>query len=127
MCREYVSTPARFITYLTTYPNITFLGSCALGQTQPAKTDSSKPDHSGEAYVIEQFSRKEKFENDGTSLRVDTARLRIQSEAGVQQYGVLSFSYASGTGTFEIGYVRVRKPDGSVVETPPDSIQDMTL
>lgn len=104
---------------------LTFLGSCALGQTQPAKTDSSKPDHSGEAYVIEQFSRKEKFENDGTSLRVDTARLRIQSEAGVQQYGVLSFSYASGTGTFEIGYVRVRKPDGSVVETPPDSIQDM--
>jgi hypothetical protein len=89
------------------------------------KPDASKVDHSQEAFVIEQFSRKEKFENDGTSFREDAARVRIQSEAGVQQYGVLSFSYASGTGTFEIGYVRVRKPDGSVVETPAENVQDM--
>ncbi len=75
--------------------------------------------------MIEQFTQKEKFENDGTSVREDSARIRIQSEAGVQQYGLLSFSYASGTGTFEISYVRVRKPDGSVVETPAESVQDM--
>lgn len=101
------------------------LQSFASGQAQPPKGDSSKEDHSKEAFVIEQFSRTEKFENDGTSVRVDSGRVRIQSEAGVQQYGVLTFSYASGTGTFEIGYVRVRKPDGSVVETPPESVQDM--
>jgi tetratricopeptide (TPR) repeat protein len=90
-----------------------------------SKPTTSKADHSEEAFVIEQSSCKERFENDGTSSREDTARVRIQSEAGVQQYGLLSFSYASGTGTFEIGYVRVRKPDGSVVETPPENIQDM--
>jgi tetratricopeptide (TPR) repeat protein/transglutaminase-like putative cysteine protease len=82
-------------------------------------------DHSREAFVIEQFSDKEKFENDGTAVKERQARVRIQSEAGVRQYALLSFSYASGTGTFEIGYVRVRKPDGSVVETPPENIQDM--
>jgi len=43
----------------------------------------------------------------------------------VQQYSVLTFSYASGIGTFEVKYVRVRKPDGSVVETPADNVQDM--
>lgn len=91
----------------------------------PSKPDISKSDHSQEAFVIEQFSQKVRFENDGTSSREDTARVRIQSEAGVQQYGVLNFSYASGTGNFEIGYVRVRKPDGSVVETPPENVQDM--
>jgi tetratricopeptide (TPR) repeat protein/transglutaminase-like putative cysteine protease len=90
-----------------------------------SKPTASSADHSQEAFVIEQSSRKEKFENDGTSSREDTARIRIQSEAGVQQYGLLSFSYASGTGTFDIGYVRVRKPDGSVVETPAENVQDM--
>jgi tetratricopeptide (TPR) repeat protein len=96
-----------------------------MAQAGQAKPEASKTDNSKEAFVIEQFSRKEKFENDGTSIRVDAARIRIQADAGVKQYGVLSFSYASGTGTFEIEYVRVHKPDGSVVETPPDSVQDM--
>lgn len=86
---------------------------------------TSKADHSQESFVIEKFSRKEKFETDGTFLREDTARVRVQSEAGVQKYGVLSFSFASGTGTFEIGYVRVRKADGTVVETPPENVQEM--
>jgi tetratricopeptide (TPR) repeat protein/transglutaminase-like putative cysteine protease len=111
---------------LTSVLLLPFLESLAPGQVESAKTDPSKSDHSQEAFVVEQFSRKEKFENDGTAVRVDSARVRIQSEAGVQQYGVLTFSYASATGTFEIGYVRVHKPDGSVVETPPESVQDMS-
>jgi tetratricopeptide (TPR) repeat protein len=102
------------------------LASVVAAQTAPSsKAGGSQSDHTQEAFVIEQFFRKERFENDGSSSREDTARIRIQSGAGVQQYGVLSFSYASGTGTFEIGYVRVRKPDGTVVETPPDNVQDM--
>jgi len=100
--------------------------SPAFTQVAESKPATAKADHAQEAFVIEQFSRNEKFENDGTSVREDTGRIRIQAEAGVQQYGVLSFSYSSGTGTFEIAYVRVRKRDGSVVETPPDSTQDMT-
>ena len=43
----------------------------------------------------------------------------------MQNYGLLSFSYPSATGTFQIVYVRVRKPDGSVVETPEENVQDM--
>ena len=98
-----------------------------VAQTSSAKKpDPSIADRSQEALVVEQFSRKEKFENDGTSSRQDTARIRVQSEAGVQRYGLLSFSYASGTGSFEVKYVRVRKPDGSVVDTPPDNMQDMS-
>ena len=89
-----------------------------VAQAPSSKPDPAKADYSKEGFVIEQFSRKQRFENDGTSSRQDTARVHIQSEAGAQRYGLLSFSYPSATGTFEIGYVRVRKPDGSVVETP---------
>ena len=52
--------------------------------------------------------------------------MRIQSEAGVQQWGVLSGGYSSANERVEIGYVRVRKADGTVVETLPDSAQDVT-
>jgi hypothetical protein len=61
-------------------------------------------------------------ENDGTSVREDSARVRIQSDAGVQRYGLLTFSYPSGTGSFEIDYVRIGV-DGTIVETPADNIR----
>jgi tetratricopeptide (TPR) repeat protein/transglutaminase-like putative cysteine protease len=101
------------------------LAPTLIAQVQPSKPDHAKADFSQEGFVVEQFSRKERFENDGTSSREETARVRIQSEVGVQRYGLLTFSYPSATGTFEIGYVRVRKPDGSVVDTPAEDVQDM--
>src|SRR5882762_1903273 len=97
---------------------------CLQAQSAP-KSAAAKPDYSQEAFVMEQYLRKVKLENDGTSLREDSARIRIQSDAGVQHYGLLTFSYPSATGSFEIDYVRVRKPDGTVVETPSENIQDM--
>jgi len=99
--------------------------SLLLAPALAAQAPLPKTDNSQEAFVIEHVSTKARFENDGTSSQVDTAQVRIQSQAGVQRYGLLSFSYPSATGTFEIGYVRVRKPDGSVVETPPENVQDM--
>ena len=83
-------------------------------------------DYSKEAFVVEKLSTVAKFEGDGTSTRTTTSVIRMQSEAGVQHWGVLSTGYNSAYDQVEIGYVRVRKVDGSVVETPPDSAQDVT-
>ena len=91
----------------------------------PPNATVNAPDFSKEANVVEQFTQRIKFQNDGTSTDETYSRTRIQSDAGVQRFGLLTFSYATGTGTFEIEYVRVRKPDGTTVETTPDSIQDM--
>src|SRR5579863_4226084 len=96
------------------------------GQDSGNSVTATKTDYSHEASVVELISQKEKFENDGTSSSETVARVRIQSEAGVQTYGVLNFPYAAGTSSLTIDYVRVRKPDGSVVETPAENIQDMT-
>lgn len=93
--------------------------------SSPAKSAATNTDYSQEGFIVEQSSHKEKFENDGTSSSEDEGRVRIQSEAGVQRYGLLTFSYPSATGTFQIDFVRVRKPDGSSVETPPENMQDM--
>lgn len=92
---------------------------------QPASTDRPKDDFSKEAVVVEVTATTIEFRTDGTAKRQQKTRIRIQSEAGVQQYGVLSFAYESFVEHLDIDYVRVQKPDGTVVATPPDSVQDM--
>lgn len=89
------------------------------------KAVPAKPDYSKEAFVEENYFMKVDFENDGTGTRLMSYRVRIQSDAGVQHYSVVTFPYEGATQTLAIDYVRVRKPDGTVVVTPPDSVQDM--
>src|SRR2546427_2803642 len=105
------------------------LGSCfdlcgVCAQT-PSKPTPAKADYSKEPFVVEQDSTKIVFENDGTGTRQSAARIRIQSDAGLQQYGVLTFSYQSSVESVDIDYVRVNRPDGAVVSTPADNVQDM--
>src|SRR5712692_3104442 len=63
-------------------------GLCSAYAQTPSKPAAARPDYSGEAFVIEQDSTKAAFENDGTSTREAAARIRIQSDAGLQRYGV---------------------------------------
>jgi tetratricopeptide (TPR) repeat protein/transglutaminase-like putative cysteine protease len=75
--------------------------------------------------VVEELSTKITFDNEGNLTREQTSRVRVQTDAGVQQWGLLNFPFQSATQSVEIDSVRVRKPDGSTVTTPPDSMQDM--
>jgi hypothetical protein len=101
-----------------------FCGSFSAYAQAPA-TNSAKPDFSKEAIVVEMDSTRATFENDGTGTRQINRRIRIQSEAAVQQLGVLTLSYANSNESLTIDYVRVTKPDGTVVTTPADDVQDM--
>jgi hypothetical protein len=92
---------------------------------QATPKPDTKPDYSKEAFVVENTSAKIVFENDGTSTREASARIRIQSDAGVQRYGLLPFSYQNSTESVDVDYVRVVKPDRTVVSTPADNTQDM--
>ncbi len=93
-----------------------------------AKDSSTKPQHdySQEAYVIEQYRSLYRFENNGTGRRETIARIRVQSEAGVQQWGQIQFGYNSANERVEIVYVRVIKADGSVVKAGDDAVQDLS-
>ena len=113
------------------------LSACALAQESAkpasvpptdsvAKADTNPADYSQEAAVYESYRTTERFENDGTSSRNVTARIRVQSEAGVEQLGQLVFGYNAANQKFDIDYVRVRRADGSVVTATPDAVQDMT-
>src|SRR6202051_1650197 len=83
-------------------------------------------DSSPEAFVVEQYRSTYRFESDGTGRRETIARIRVQSEAGVQQWGQIQVGYNSANERVEIAYVRVVKADGSVGKAGEDAVQDLS-
>src|SRR5260221_238541 len=86
--------------------------------------NSNANSNSEEAAVFERILNRVHFENDGTEVSETEAVVRIQSQAGVEEFGQLVFGYSSATEKLDVEYVRVRKPDGQVVMTPESTAQD---
>jgi len=106
----------------------------AASQAQPkssappsAAGPAAKPaqDFSKEALVFERWYTRIVAESDGTVVRERTAEVRVLSDAGVKALAVLTLPYLSANETLDFDYVRVRKPDGTVVKTPDYNIQEM--
>ena len=90
-------------------------------QAKPAATDPFRD----EAIVFERSDTTYRMHADGTGERNVHVRLRIQSDGAAQQFGVLSFAYASANETPAIKLVRVIKPDGTIVDTPVADAMDL--
>src|SRR6267154_386922 len=86
----------------------------------PADTSFPK-----EAYVLESLHTRVRFETDGKGSREVTGRVRIQSESAIHDFGLFRFPYASSFESLDVDYLRVRKPDGTVVLTPMSDVQDL--
>ena len=100
-------------------------GSSGPPQMPPAGQKAAS-DPSQEAYIIERNATKVVYNADGSGSREAMVAMRVQSQAGVQELAVLTFRYTSYNETVEVDYVRVRKPDGTVVVTPDSNVQDMS-
>jgi tetratricopeptide (TPR) repeat protein/transglutaminase-like putative cysteine protease len=103
---------------------VLFAISVAPSLAQQPKPPASQ-DYSKEAYVIERYSARILAETDGSGSRELTAEVKVLADAGVKAFAVLDFTYTSANEVVDIDYVRVRKPDGTVVKTPDYNIQDM--
>jgi tetratricopeptide (TPR) repeat protein/transglutaminase-like putative cysteine protease len=98
----------------------------AFAQQKPAAPPAlAARDFSKEAYTIERSDVRIAFENDGTGSRQVSSEIKILADAGVKAFAVLNFTYTSANETVDIDYVRVRKPDGTIVKTPDYNVQDM--
>jgi len=109
---------------------LTFLLSTpGVGQSKPSAVESGKAptntDAAQQAVIVEQLVHRVAFDSDGTGTREVSESIRVQSDAGVQALSVLSFAYTTGNQSLDVDYVRVRKPDGTVITTPAYNIQDM--
>jgi tetratricopeptide (TPR) repeat protein/transglutaminase-like putative cysteine protease len=94
------------------------------GRAQAPASSKQKTNNAEEAAVFDRILNRVHFENDGTEVSETEAVVRIQSQAGVEEFGQLVFGYSSATEKLEVEYVRVRKPDGQVVVTPESTAQD---
>lgn len=104
-----------------------FLAPSAWAQAPASSSPQKNADansNSKEAAVFDRILNRVRFENDGTEVSETEAVVRIQSQAGVEEFGQLVFGYSSATEKLEIEYVQVRKPDGQVVVTPQTTAQD---
>jgi len=119
----------RFLVILTALAFLTVCPSLGVGQLSkpvlPTGKQTDKFDESKEAVIVEQNVTRATWEADGTGTRETTGVVRVQAESGVQQLGVLRFLYTASEETVDVDYVRVRKPDGTVVATPAYNIQEM--
>jgi tetratricopeptide (TPR) repeat protein len=93
--------------------------------SQAVPPQATQSEFSKEAYVFEMLHTGVRFEADGTGSREITARIRVQSEAATHEMGLLRFAYASTFEALSVDYVRVRKPDGTVVVTPASDVQEV--
>jgi tetratricopeptide (TPR) repeat protein/transglutaminase-like putative cysteine protease len=100
-------------------------GKHAAGPEAP-KPEAAGHDYSKESFVIEKMHSVYRFEADGTGRKETVARIRVQSEAGVQQWGQLQEGYNSANERVEIPYVRVLKADGTTVKAGDDAVQDLS-
>ena len=121
-----------FAAVLAFVANFTFAQSKNAIPLPPAPKPQEKPaasapaDYSQEPFVIQELNSRVRFENDGTGYREMTMRILVNSPYGVQQWGQLVMGYSQDNEQVEIPYVRVIKPDKSVITAPLDNIQDMT-
>ena len=69
---------------------------------------------------------KTRYENDGAGVREISARMRIQTPAGLSKAGQLVFDYNAANEKIEIRSVKVTKPNGSVITAGPSAVQDLS-
>ena len=99
--------------------------SSARPQQPSSAAPAAKSDYSQEAAIVEDMTTKLAFENTGNFTRQQTSRVRVLTDTGVKNWGIVSFPYQSATQTVDVDYVRVHKPDGTTIVTPADNIQDL--
>jgi hypothetical protein len=67
------------------------------------------PSRDAEAAIVEQAHTKMRFEEDGTGTRETYMRVKVQSDAGVQQWGQVVLGYNAATERVDLPLVRVTK------------------
>ena len=106
--------------YLITVATLVF------AQAPKPSTALPAADYSQEAFVTELYRESFRFENDGTGREQIDARIRINSDSGVQALGQVKVGYSALSDKLEIAYVRVIKPDGTVITAQESAVQDVT-
>lgn len=76
-------------------------------------------------FVVERVVSRVAFDAQGTKTSDVSLSIRVNTPAGVQQAGTVTIPFRQGAATLQVTHVRVRRPDGSVIETPLTPVFDL--
>jgi hypothetical protein len=96
-----------------------------ISQTTPPSDKKTAADSSDQPAIIEELNTSARFENNGNSVQMVRQRVKVQNEAGIRLYGIITFNFIAGQ-EFSIDTVEVHKKDGSTVKAGPANIQEVT-
>jgi hypothetical protein len=91
---------------------------CVRSPAQTPKASSLASGFGSEPFVIKRLDVVHDVRADGTGTVRRTVSIAMQSEAALREFGVLNVGFASASEHVEFVYVRVRRPDGTVTDTP---------
>lgn len=91
-----------------------------------AQQPSDEPPPPPKNAVVEQLHVVYRYQNDGTGEIIQTARLRILTEAGLKIYGAVYLPYSSQLEDLRIDYLRTLKAGGATIPADPSKAMDVT-
>ncbi len=80
----------------------------------------------GEPFVVQHTETVSSYNTDGTGFRDQTIVVRVQSEAALRSFSVLSLAFASASEHAKFRYARVRHSNGAVVATDTATALEQT-
>ena len=104
-----------------------FQSKVVLGQASAPKVsiEVAADQYAGESIVLERSDVVYSMAADGTGWVERTVVARVQSEAAVKELGIIGLAFAGASQRVEFEYARVRRPDGTVAETPVTDAQEV--
>ena len=88
-------------------------------------SDKAKEDEPSKDIEFEHLETTYRYQNDGTGVIIQGARIRLLTEAGRDAVGQFYFAYASQLEDIKIDYFRTAKKDGSALPVDPGQAVDM--
>lgn len=84
----------------------------------PSVAATTTPEYAAEAAVLLDRQSITTMQADGTGVTETSFSVRLQSDASVRAFSVISVPFAGASQHVDFVYARVRHPDGKVIETP---------
>ncbi|MGH9585775.1 MAG: DUF3857 domain-containing protein [Acidobacteriaceae bacterium] len=105
-----------------------YLSACCFGfaNTQkPPKPETPPASYQGEALIVQQWDIGFHYNADGTGEQTQHLRVKLQNDAGIRQFSVISVAYAASTQSAQFEKLTVIHADGTTTSTPPSDAIDM--
>jgi hypothetical protein len=105
-------------------PRITPAGDPSVKDDTIYRLAVNPADHPDDDYIYLLDDGVVRFEPDGRSSRTYRQVIQVLNQDGAEEWGEQSFSYSSGSEKLTINWIRVLKPDGTVISAKPEHEQE---